>query len=179
MLVKMCKHFNLVNKHRWNVFKLAVKAGIPWRGLVHDLSKYLPVEFIESSKFYNGKLSPYVTSRETLGYSKAWLHHKSINKHHEDYWYDWNNDSQRAAVIPYKYAVEMICDSISAGKTYLGKAWDNNKPLEYFNTEKKKEVFNPRTIDFIVSVYTQISNEGIDEAIRKKNLKEKYNKYCR
>ncbi len=34
------KHFNLINRHRWAVFKLCCKAGIPFRGLVHDLSKY-------------------------------------------------------------------------------------------------------------------------------------------
>jgi len=176
--MKMWKHFNLVNKHRWNVFKVAVKAGIPWRGFIHDLSKYLPVEFIESAKFYNGKVSPYISSREALGYSKAWLHHKAANKHHEEYWYDWNNNHERAAVMPYKYAVEMICDSIGAGKAYLGKEWDGSKPLEYFNKEKKKEVFNPKTRDFLVSVYTQVSEEGIDKAINRKNLKEKYKKYC-
>ena len=177
MLIKMWKHFKLVNKHRWLVFIFAVKAGIPWRGMTHDLSKYSPIEFIESSKYYDGKASPYIGSRKSLGYSKAWLHHKAINKHHEDYWYDWNN-SQRAAVMPYKYAVELICDTISAGKVYLGDKWDNSKPLEYFNEKKIKEVFNPMTIDFLVNVYTQIRDEGIDKAINKKNLKEKYNKYC-
>ena len=39
------KHFNLVTRHRWVVFKLCCKAGIPWRGLVHDLSKFSPTEF--------------------------------------------------------------------------------------------------------------------------------------
>ena len=38
------KHFNLVTRHRWVVFKLCCKAGIPWRGLVHDLSKFSPTE---------------------------------------------------------------------------------------------------------------------------------------
>ena len=52
------KHFNLINRHRWAVFKLCCKAGIPFRGLVHDLSKYSFTEFWESAKFYNGHLSP-------------------------------------------------------------------------------------------------------------------------
>ena len=34
------KHFHMVNKHRFLVFKLSIKAGIPLQGLVHDLSKY-------------------------------------------------------------------------------------------------------------------------------------------
>ena len=50
MIKKAIKHFNLITKHRWIVFKLCVKAGIPFRGLLHDLSKYSPTEFIESVK---------------------------------------------------------------------------------------------------------------------------------
>ena len=36
------KHLHIVNKHRWEVFKLSCRVGIPFRGLVHDLSKYSP-----------------------------------------------------------------------------------------------------------------------------------------
>ena len=39
MIKNFVLHFNLVNKHRFKVFKLCVKAGIPYRGLIHDLSK--------------------------------------------------------------------------------------------------------------------------------------------
>ncbi len=61
ILIKAAKHFNLVNKHRWEVFKLCCKAGIPYRGLVHDLSKYSPTEFWESAKYFDGhKKSDYI-----------------------------------------------------------------------------------------------------------------------
>ena len=36
------KHLHVINTHKWEVFKLCVKVGIPFRGLVHDLSKYSP-----------------------------------------------------------------------------------------------------------------------------------------
>ena len=53
------KHFNTINKHRWLVFKLCCKAGIPWRGFVHDLSKYSRTEFWDSVRYYQGgKKSP-------------------------------------------------------------------------------------------------------------------------
>ena len=41
------RHLNTVNKHRFLVFKYSIKAGIPFRGLVHDLSKYSITEFFE------------------------------------------------------------------------------------------------------------------------------------
>ena len=49
------KHFCLVCRHKWVVFKLCCKIGVPWRGLVHDLSKFSPTEFSESVKYFNGK----------------------------------------------------------------------------------------------------------------------------
>ena len=39
---KFFKHLHTVNKHRFKVFCLCIKAGQPWRGFVHDLSKYSP-----------------------------------------------------------------------------------------------------------------------------------------
>lgn len=51
-LKNVIKHFGLITHHKWVVFKLCCKIGEPWRGLVHDMSKYSPTEFIESSKYY-------------------------------------------------------------------------------------------------------------------------------
>ena len=39
-LKKTFKHLHTVNVHRFKVFCLCCRAGIPFRGLVHDLSKY-------------------------------------------------------------------------------------------------------------------------------------------
>ena len=62
-LANTLKHFKLITKHKWVVFKLCCKIGIPWRGLVHDLSKYSPTEFWESVKYYDGHVSPITVSR--------------------------------------------------------------------------------------------------------------------
>jgi hypothetical protein len=40
MIKNIFKHFHTINTHRWEVFKLSIKVGIPLRGLLHDLSKY-------------------------------------------------------------------------------------------------------------------------------------------
>ncbi len=39
-LKKIFSHLKVVNKHRFKVFTLCCKAGIPIQGLLHDLSKY-------------------------------------------------------------------------------------------------------------------------------------------
>ena len=104
MLKKIWLHFKLITKHRWIVFKLCTRVGLPWRGLIHDLSKYGPTEFWESAKYYVGYKSPIQIAREKREYSAAWLHHKGHNKHHEEYWYDFNAPV-KVPVIPYKYTI--------------------------------------------------------------------------
>ena len=170
------KHLNLVNKHRFLVFKLSIKAGIPFRGLVHDLSKYSPTEFFESVKYYKGSYSPISACKKENGYSKAWLHHKGRNKHHHEYWYDYAAPNQ-AALIPYKYTAEMICDTLAAGMTYQGKKWTNDYQLKYYLKDRKTKHINPITDAILLEVYEMISKKGINEVINSKTLKRIYNKH--
>lgn len=167
-------HLHTVNKHRFYVFKLSIKAGIPIRGLLHDLSKYSPVEFWEGVKYYNGKRSPISLCVQENGYSKAWLHHKGKNKHHFEYWIDFATEN-KALIIPYKYAVEMICDTLAASLVYNGKDWKNDTQLKYYNNRKDKEYINPKIQKLLLTVYEQIAKDGIDKVITRDNLKKIYN----
>lgn len=178
MLKKIWLHFKLITKHRWIVFKLCSKVGLPIRGLLHDLSKYSPLEFWESAKYFVGTKSPIQVAREEREYSLAWLHHKGRNKHHEEYWYDWNAPV-KAPVIPYKYTIEMLCDNLSAGITYKGKDFKKEDPLWYWQNVKNKELFHPKMQRFFEDVFSQIAEKGIDAVIKKSILQEKYNKYCK
>lgn len=171
-------HLKTVLKHKWIVFKLSIKAGIPIRGLLHDMSKFSPVEFWESVKFYQGgKKSPLAVSREVLGYSKAWLHHKGRNKHHLEYWYD--EDLREQPIVPFKYCLEMVCDKLSASIVYEGKNWTKESELKYWNTrEKDKLIINPKIRDFLTEVFTEVSIYGIDKVVNKEYLRKVYNKHC-
>ena len=173
MIKNIILHFNLVNKHRFKVFKLCLKAGIPFRGLVHDLSKYSPTEFFESVKYYQGSYSPITNCKKENGYSKAWLHHKGRNKHHHEYWYDYAAPSQ-CAVIPYKYTAEMICDTLAAGMTYQGKNWTNDYQLKYYLKDRETKHINPKIDRVLLDVYELISKKGVDEVINPKTLKKIY-----
>ena len=167
----MFKHLKLITHHKWVVFKLCCKIGEPWRGLVHDLSKYSPTEFGESIKYYSGKHSPITEARLDKGYSEAWLHHKGRNKHHTEYWID-NETSDKMLVMPYKYAAEMVCDMLAAGIVYEGKNWTKESELAYWNREKQIKQVNPKIKEFI----TQVAEKGIVEVLTKKNIKSQYDK---
>ncbi len=166
-------HFHTVNKHRWIVFKLCVKAGIPWRGIVHDLSKYSPTEFWESAKYYQGNRSPIFACVEDKGYSNARVHHLGRNKHHPYYWYD-DYARIKEPIIPYKYVAEMICDQISAAKTYQGKDWTNTSNYEYFTKIEENMKLNPKLKDMLREIFERISVEGVNKVIKPKVLKEAY-----
>lgn len=73
-------HFKKICQHKFYVFIYCYKAGIPIQGILHDLSKFLPVEFLESSKYYTGDKSPIDNCKKVNGYSIAWFHHRGRNK---------------------------------------------------------------------------------------------------
>ncbi len=173
----MIKHFKLVMHHKWLVLKLCLKVGEPWRGFMHDMSKFSPTEFFESAKYYVGTHSPITEAKKVEGYSNAWLHHKGRNKHHAEYWVD-EAAPEKTPVIPYPYAVEMICDKIAAGMTYLGDKFTKEYELEYWNKERAKIKINEKTAQFITEVLTRVAKDGIDKTLTKKNMKEIYKKYC-
>ena len=51
-------------------------------------------------------------------------------------------------MIPYKYAIEMLCDNIAAGIVYKGKEFKNDYPLWYWDNIKNKELFHPKMQKF-------------------------------
>ncbi len=173
----MIKHFNLITKHKWIVFKLSVRAGIPIRGFLHDFSKYSPEEFFEGVKYYIGIHSPITECKKKEGYSKAWLHHRGRNKHHPEYWYDeYSKDS--TPIIPCKYVIEMLCDKISASKIYKGKEWSMKYQIEYWDREKEILHINENVKQFISEVFDEIDKLGIKKVLKRQNLKKLYKKHC-
>ncbi len=167
------KHLKLITKHKILVFKLCCKIGEPWRGFMHDFSKYSPVEFWEGVKYYNGERSPIVVCKQKNGYSKAWLHHKGRNKHHSEYWIDLDAPIQ-APIIPYKYTAEMICDKLAAGIIYHGKNWTNDVEYNYYMKEREYTKINEKIDKLLIEVFTQVKENGIDKTLTKENIRNLY-----
>lgn len=156
------KHFLTITRHRHKVIYHCMKCGILWQGLRHDLSKYSMAEFIPGAVFYLGDRSPTEGERRKYGYSKAWMHHKGRNKHHFEYWVDYNIETRRAQSVemPLKYVKEMFCDRVAAGKIYLGKKYTNNNPIEYFENGNAKNNMHPETAKLLESWLRMLQKEG-------------------
>lgn len=167
-------HFSVVMHHKAVVFKLCCMAGIPWRGFVHDISKFTPTEFIQGVKYFaNGKGSPITLEKKNLGYSKAWLHHKGRNKHHPEYWYDIDT-KEKTPIMPYKYTCEMICDQLAAGIVYQGEKWTKEYQLKYWTKQKQTILLNEKLKNMIDIVLENVAENGIDKTINNEYLKKLY-----
>ncbi len=168
------KHFITITNHRHRVILHCFKAGIPMQGLKHDLSKYSPAEFIPGAKYYQGTRSPNEREREEHGYSKAWMHHKGRNRHHYEYWNDYNPKTRRIENVkmPEKYVIEMFCDRVAASKIYNGKNYKDSDPLEYFGRIKGKNRMHPQTEELLNRLLTMLAEKGEKETFAYiKNLK--------
>lgn len=158
-------HLKTVTEHRNAVIKHCFKAGIGFQGLRHDLSKFSPTEFIPGARYYTGKRSPNEGERLEKGYSSAWLHHKGRNRHHFEYWLDYNTQTKRVEPVkmPVKYVAEMFCDRVAASKIYNKDSYNDSMPIEYFLRSKGRRVIHPETSDLIESLLVMLSEKGEEE----------------
>ena len=159
---KLIGHFRTITKHRHAVIRNCRRAGILWQGLRHDLSKYSPTEFIPGVKYYVGTRSPNELERAEKGYSAAWLHHKGRNRHHFEYWSDYNPVERRVGPVkmPLRYVIEMVCDRMAASKIYLGDKYTDASALDYFVHGKSHRVIHPETSDLCERLLTMLADEG-------------------
>lgn len=164
-------HLRTINRHRHKVIAHCAKAGILWQGLRHDLSKYSPTEFIPGVKYFQGTRSPNEAERELNGYSLAWMHHKGRNRHHFEYWSDYNPKTKRVEPVemPVRFLAEMFCDRVAASKIYLKDRYDQTCPLDYFqrSTSKKRGMLHPETERQLTELLTILAEQGEDAAFAK------------
>ena len=135
------QHFKTITRHKLLVMRYCFRIGLYKQGLLHDLSKYEPVEFLVGCKYYQGDRSPNNAEREATGISRSWLHHKGRNKHHFEYWVDYVPGDEHiinGVPMPRKYVAEMVMDRISASRNYLGDKYDHTQPLSYFLKSKER-----------------------------------------
>lgn len=122
------QYLKYVLRHKWFVFQECWKLGIPFQGIVHDLSKFSPTEwgpYVRS--FYNPDGTPRKQRRNPDGsydpgkqgddFSRAWSHHQHHNPHHWQYWVLLCDDGTVECLhIPRRFRLEMLADWRGAGR---------------------------------------------------------------
>ncbi len=171
MGMKAWQHFRTINHHRFLVMKGCFKVGLYRQGLLHDLSKYSPSEFLVGCRYYQGTRSPNNAEREEIGYSRAWLHHKGRNRHHYEYWIDYSTDPKEGIIgmkMPVRYVIEMFIDRIAAAKTYRGSKYTDSYPLEYYEkgVARLGRMVHPETAQLLHSLLKMLARDGEEETFR-------------
>ena len=163
--MKWLSHLRTINHHKLLVMKHCFRVGPYRQGLLHDLSKYSPVEFSAGAKYYQGDRSPNEIERKERGYSAAWLHHKGRNKHHLEYWIDYDpgpGHRMTGMEMPVNYVAEMFCDRVAASKTYRGKAYRDGDPLDYYLASRDHYLIHPNTRALLERLLGMLAEEGED-----------------
>ncbi len=158
-------HLHTVNSHRRLVRKYCFKLGLYRQGMMHDLSKYSPSEFIPGVKYYqDGHRSPNNAQREDEGVSKAWLHHKGRNKHHFEYWIDYDVEGNSTILagmkMPVKYVAEMFCDRVAASRIYNKDKYKDSDSLDYYIKGLGHYIMHPETDELLHNLLKMLADKG-------------------
>lgn len=181
------KHFMTITEHKIEVMRGCFKVGLYRQGILHDLSKYSPEEFIVGARYYQGNRSPNNAEREDIGYSSAWLHHKGRNKHHYEYWIDYNSNARYSedltipVKMPLKYVIEMLMDRIAASKIYNKGHYTDDMPLKYLMKGYFDIPMHEETKRFLYALLKMLAVYGEDKTfnfIKYRLLKGKRKKLC-
>lgn len=181
--MKVWNHLKTINHHKWLVMKSCFQVGLYRQGLMHDLTKYSPAEFLVGCKYYQGNRSPNNAEREAKGYSSAWLHHKGRNKHHLEYWLDYGLGEEKGIQgmkMPVNYVVEMFMDRIAASKTYMKEKYTDRSPLEYYQRGAAYHMLHKDTRALLEKLLYMLAKKGEKQTfayIRKRVLRKKKKKF--
>ena len=161
--MKWLQHFRTITRHKWLVMKHCFRVGLYKQGFLHDLSKYSWTEFSIGAKYFQGYRSPNAAEIEEKGYSTAWLNHKGRNKHHPEYWTDYNargDHSYSPIKMPTKYVVEMFCDRVAANKIYKTETYQDSDPLAYFERTKAHLIIHEESSELLRKLLTMLKDHG-------------------
>ncbi len=174
MKCKTIRHFITITKHRHQVIRNAFHMGIFFFALHHDLTKYSPKEFWKSARYYAGSYSPVNNERaDNDCFSSICQHHVRRNPHHWEYWTDFYKGNLLVKTMPYKWACEYVCDTLSASKVYNGKKFSGKTALEYFDEHSKWYYMTSATKEFARWCLERYSESGWKD-LKKKHTLAKY-----
>lgn len=166
---KICTHKHYVRKYCW-------KMGLYWQGIAHDISKFSPVEFWESVKYYQGDRSPIDACKEANGVSYGWQHHKGRNPHHYEYWVDNLDNGGIPLIMPEKYAMELIADYLGAGHAYMGKNFTYESEYKWWKQKTKNPLLMHPAIKLFVEYCLEDFTKSEKLYLNKRHIKYNYHR---
>ena len=120
-------------RHKWFVMMACFDHGLYWRGIIHDISKFRPSEFIPYARYFYGEKRDITHGQDSSGYYKAgtslddafnfaWLLHQKRNRHHWQWWVlPLDDGGNKIVEMDHTSRNEMICDWTGAGRAISGR----------------------------------------------------------
>lgn len=160
-------HLSTITKHKIEVTKLCFRCGLIKQGLLHDMSKYSPVEFWAGVKYYQGWRSPIDAEREDVGFSNGWLHHKGRNKHHWEYWVDKKYKEAIFVVqpMPLNYLIEAACDKVAASKIYNKANYYDGSAYDFLMRGRDKDFMQEPNFSRHIKLLLFLKENGEEKAL--------------
>lgn len=120
---KYFEYFLYVVRHKWYVMMMCFRFKLYWRGIVHDMSKFLPSEFIPYANYFGCLQDVSKGSPTDIKFQKAWKLHYNRNDHHPEGWfrhrasylYDYMSPPFDLKDMSDSDLLEMIADWYGAG----------------------------------------------------------------
>lgn len=151
-------------------FKLT-KKSLRKRALIHDMSKFNPVEFVPYAKWFNG---PYGVKykgdsanhkRCKDNFERAWKHHYTKNYHHWNHWVV----GKTVFSMPEIYILEMILDWQAMSYKFGGTPQEyylsnyHKLKLDYFTRLGVERALGLNTLDITTNRLALMTMEEIKE----------------
>lgn len=153
------RHLNYLKyllRHKWFVYVAALRlkdapTELLWRVIVHDLSKFLPSEWLPYARcFYAPDGSKQY--KEGPDFTLAWNDHQKRNKHHWQYWLiTWDRGTSEPLPMPEIFVWEMVADWMGAGRAITGK-WETG---EWYEKNKGNMQLHPATRSQVEAVLSR------------------------
>lgn len=167
-LKKAWGHLSTILHHKRLVAEGCFQVGLYRQGIFHDLSKFQPTELVNGFRYYQGgRQSPNNGERVMKGHSDAWMHHKGRNRHHFEYWTDYNIEAAKRGDhpvqpvrMPRRYVAEMLMDRIAASKTYMKDNYTDASPLQYYEQGKAGKLMHPQTARELEDMLKLLAEKG-------------------
>ena len=153
-------YLKYILRHKWYVFIECYKAGIPWRGIIHDWHKFLPGEWSPYVHYFYGDYPSYtdlhgdwrnlVPDKQTregvdAAFDFAWLLHQKRARHHWQWWILPEDDGGiKVLSMSSVSRREMLCDWRGAGRV-----WGKTDTLGWYEANKDNMQLHPDTRDWI------------------------------
>jgi len=144
----MGKHFKYlvyILRHKWYVLLECCKLGIPMRGLLHDISKFKPSQWLPYvNHFYGEEPSNHEKIKNLFRF--ACLQHQHDNSHHWQHWILIRDNGEIMPLpIPSECRKELLADWRGAGKAKHG--YDDSQ--EWYLRNKECMILHEETREWI------------------------------